>query len=105
MPVRWPTPPPAGFDSTLVRNSSDGSDTLTSHASAEVLTFRADRTLASDVDRNANTLNFAYPDGGRLRVGPAQPDGRRRRHMRDPILQAPGNQNSHAPTNHSMWHW
>jgi RHS repeat-associated protein len=56
---------PAGLDATLVR-AGDGTYTLTLHASAEVLRFGTDGNLASDTDRNANTLSFAYPDGRRV---------------------------------------
>jgi YD repeat-containing protein len=54
---------PAGADATLLKNA-DGTFKLTVHLSAEVLNFRADGLMTSDVDRNGNTITFTYPAGG-----------------------------------------
>ncbi len=59
----YTTPP--GLDSTLARNATDGTYTLTVHASQEVLRFGADGQLLSDTDANGNALTFTYADGRR----------------------------------------
>ncbi len=54
---------PTGLDATLVKNS-DGSFTLTFHASGEQYSFNAGGALTTDTDRNGNALRFAdNPDG------------------------------------------
>ncbi len=54
---------PSGIDAGLVHNG-DGTYRLTFHASGEVLNFRSDGLMTSDVDRNGNAITFTYPGAG-----------------------------------------
>jgi RHS repeat-associated protein len=50
---------PTGLDATMVKNA-DATFTLSFHATGEKLNFSVGGYLASDVDRNTNTIAFAY---------------------------------------------
>lgn len=54
---------PPGLDASLVKNSS-GTYTLTYHQKGESLAFDSAGVLTSEVDRNGNTISFAYGTGG-----------------------------------------
>ena len=54
---------PPEFDAKLVKKA-DGSYELTFAASRQVLTFRSDGLMTSDVDRNGNAITFTYPASG-----------------------------------------
>lgn len=55
--------PPAGTDAALVKNA-DGTYRLTFPPTGTVLNFRSDGLTSSEVDRNGNTIAFAYPAAG-----------------------------------------
>ena len=56
---------PPGLDASLVKNG-DGTFTMTFHQSDEKYNFSAAGLFASDVDRNGNTITYAYDSGGHL---------------------------------------
>jgi YD repeat-containing protein len=56
---------PAGLVATLVKNG-DGSYKLTFNQTSEKYNFSSGGTLTSDVDKNGNTISFAYNGSGWL---------------------------------------
>ncbi|WP_155855684.1 RHS repeat domain-containing protein [Arthrobacter sp. 9MFCol3.1] len=56
---------PVGTKADLVKNSTDGTYTLTSRTNAAVVTFNADGRVKTLADRNGNTTTFT-PDTGKI---------------------------------------
>lgn len=55
---------PPGLDASLVKNS-DGTYTVTNHQSGEKYNFNSSGVFTSDVDRDGNTISFAYTSAGK----------------------------------------
>ena len=56
---------PSGLDASLVKNG-DSTYTLTFHASGEQWKFNSSGYFTSDVDKNGNTISFAYNGSNQL---------------------------------------